>query len=552
VNNSFKELNQIEKNIILFQQSEQYYKHMSEAQNIIEQLSKNPDDFLKDKSYEEILQIFKSLNPYGQIINPKATDFTCLSYLPMRDEHIHKISTTAIIGYVYRALEEYEDLLNISDKVKIDTKYSKIIEANKRVVQNFLDHIFEYNPERDVMSAYDKPGEKCVRNNVSLDEKNHPYPILTDGIGMPGCNCQQPVDRTELLVELEDIYSELCNVNNVSLSNNDSMLSDEFRNEELKTNNVNNNPHYLSSKKKLNSLIDKVKCMNNRVNSNNAKLSLNKTNYSYTTLNGICDDVKCKCRKLSTFPVPSRDLFRRLSRYTDGNWEKIVKVASDMYYDKIDIETAIQVHKHFKNLENAKQYELDNGIKVPYPITTVKDGPWTLLTPCADNKQNVNYNTTSELKEMLDRGNKEKSLVKEMTSKRIQRKIKRSIIENNGDYDREGIEKYAKTSGMGGGKTLLDKSEKEEIDKFVQDYKTGKIDPRLLYENVDEDGIPLDAVQIDVVETDGKNLKKYPMYTQADWIHSEENTERKLEEQNETQLNKKNKDSKYEDIVVEE
>jgi len=511
---------------------------MSDVRNLISQLTSNPDDFLKDKSYEQILEIFKSLNPYGQIINPTATDFTCLSYLPMRDEHVHRISTTAIIGYVYRALEEYEDLLNISDMVKSNPKYSKIIEGNKRVVKNFLDHIFEFNPERDVMSAYDMPGEKCVRQPVNLDKNNHPLPIVMDGTAMPGCDCQQPVDRTELLVELEDIYSELCGV-----GNDESIVSKSIQLDD---------PHYLSTKKKLNSLIDKVKCMNNRINTSEAKLSL-KTNNNYTTLNGICDDNNCKCRKLSTCPVPSRDLFRRLTRYTDGNWEKIVKIASDMYYDKIDIETAVQVHKHFKNLENATQYQTDNGIKVCYPIVTVKDGPWVLLTPCADNNQNTTYNTTSELKEMLDRGNKEKKLVKEMTAKRVQRKIKRNIIENNGEYDREGIEKYAKTNGMGGGKTLLEKSDKEQLDKFVEDYKSGKIDPRLLYENVDEDGIPLDAVQIDVVETDGKSLKKYPMYTQADWVRDENTDETNKSTQSIQQTNKLTKSNKpYEDIVVEE
>jgi hypothetical protein len=224
-----------------------------------------------------------------------------------------------------------------------------------------------------------------------------------------------------------------------------------------------------------------------------------------------------------------------------------------MYYDKIDIETAVQVHKHFKNLENATQYQTDNGIKVCYPIVTVKDGPWVLLTPCADNNQNTTYNTTSELKEMLDRGNKEKKLVKEMTAKRVQRKLKRNIIENNGEYDREGIEKYAKTSGMGGGKTLLEKSDKEQLDKFVEDYKSGKIDPRLLYENVDEDGIPLDAVQIDVVETDGKSIKKYPMYTQADWV-KDENVENKNKSTQFTTptVNLTKSDKLYEDIVVEE
>ena len=79
---------------------------MSDVHSLINQLTSNPDDFLKDKSYDQILEIFKTLNPYGQIVNPKATDFTCLSYLPMRDEHVQRISTTAIIGYVYRALKE--------------------------------------------------------------------------------------------------------------------------------------------------------------------------------------------------------------------------------------------------------------------------------------------------------------------------------------------------------------------------------------------------------------------------------------------------------------
>jgi hypothetical protein len=469
---------------------------MDEAKKLLEELKRNPDALNNINDYEEALRLYKLLNPYGQQVNPKATDYTCISYIPMRDEHIHRISLVSIIGYVYRAYEEYEDLLNISDFVKNQPKYAEVIERNKKVIKTFLDAIFEYNPEKDVASSYVYPDEKSRRHPLVCDKNNHPLPILQDGIGMDGCNCQSPIDKTEL-------YRELNEINNYLLVCN---------------NNTDNN--FQNAYKQLNALMDKVKCMNNRTNNvseNYNYVPLNKVNSQYTTLNGICDDVSCKCRKLSVCPVPSKDLFARLTRYSDNNWEKIVKIASDLYVDKIDIENAIQIHKHFKTLESASNYEKENGIKVCYPIITVKDGPWTLLTPCADNRNNTSFDANSELKDILDRGNKEKKLVKDMTAKRVVRRIKKNIMENNGDYDREGIEKYAKASGMGNGKTLLEEKDKMDIDQFLNAYKDGKVDQRLLYENVDVDGIPLDAVQIDIVETDGKNIKKYPMFTKVDW-----------------------------------
>jgi hypothetical protein len=492
---------------------------MDEAKKLLHELSTNPDALNNITNYDEAIRMYKMLNPYGQQVNPKASDYTCLSYIPMRDEHIHRISLVSIIGYIYRAYEEYEDLFNISDFVKSQPRYAEIIKKNKKVVKDFLDCIFEYNPEKDVQSSYVPPEVGSRRTSLKCDSKGHPYPIVTDGIGMEGCNCQSPVDRKELYSELSDINALLLEVKH-----------NQYNSGSLNSGSLN------SAQSKLNALMDKVQCMNNRVNNVQEKygnIPLDKMNSNYTTLNGICDDKQCKCRKLSTCPVPSRDLFARLTRYSDNNWEKIVKMASDLYVDKIDIESAIQVHKHFKTLESASNYEKENGIKVCYPIITVKDGPWILLTPCAANKNNTSFDASSELKDILDRGNKEKKLVKEMVAKRVVKQVKKNILENQGEYDREGIDKYAKTSGMGNGKTLLTEEDKAKLDEFVSDYKQGKIDQRLLYENVDVDGVPLDAVQIDVIETDGKTVKKYPMYTKVDWDELKDDEENKDSEENE-------------------
>lgn len=434
---------------------------MSEIEAFLKKLKENPDSIKDITSYEEAMNLYKAINPYRQQINPNATNYTCISFMGMRDDHIYRIALMSVIGYLYRAHFEYEDLMFIPETVRKERK--ETIDKNKRVILDFLDCIFEYNPEKDVRTSYVRPTN--FEGVMNTDQNGHPCNIM---------------------------------VNDCEPTRNDLI-------------------HTLSSIKDMDELQAYINTLKEKQEGT--------LNTGYSSLDGICDKPNCKCKKLSKFAVPSQDLFRRLTRYTDNNWKKIVKITSDLYADSIEIETAIQVHKHFKSKDSAIEYQEDNGIKSSVPIITVKDGPWVILTTCEDEvRDKTQYNKMSnELKDILNRSDADKKLGDEMLKKRTKKQLKKNIHENKGEYDRAGVEQYSSSTGVGN-KSILTDVDKLELDEFAKLVREGKIDQRLLYENVDADGIPLDSVQVDVFEIKGDKSEKYPIYTKADWVKDSPDT----------------------------
>ena len=82
------------------------------------------------------------------------------------------------------------------------------------------------------------------------------------------------------------------------------------------------------------------------------------------------------------------------------------------------------------------------------------------------------------------------------------------------------IDNYAKQSGTARS-PMTDDNEKAELDDFANKIRKGEIDHRLIYENVDTEGVPLDAVQVDVIETNPEGINKFTFFTKADFPDQE-------------------------------
>ncbi len=153
----------------------------SDRLNLYLQVLDNKD--LSKLSQEKILEMRKRLNPYGRII-AGSDNYLNFSITQLSHEYWKKLIITSFVGYLNRMCDEWKVPTNvpvvsvydyIADKTKADTP-EKIATSNnasaiydyefnrkwmeKRViVKEFLEEMFQFNPDEHVRSSY-KPNYK--------------------------------------------------------------------------------------------------------------------------------------------------------------------------------------------------------------------------------------------------------------------------------------------------------------------------------------------------------------------------------------------------------
>jgi hypothetical protein len=161
----------------------------STADELNKLLDELDEETLEKMSDVEILELRKKLNPYGRTIEGSNKVLT-FSYTDLQGQYQKKLTTTAMIGYLNRMCDEWDvpvgvpvvpvydycknpDLINDFEKgLKNPTKelLDEIAENKKMmekrvVVKEFLEHMFQYNPDIHVRSAY-KPNPSDTTRNV--------------------------------------------------------------------------------------------------------------------------------------------------------------------------------------------------------------------------------------------------------------------------------------------------------------------------------------------------------------------------------------------------
>lgn len=133
---------------------------------------------------EELTRLRKELNPYGRTIQGSDRILT-FSYTDLRKEYLMRLLTTTFIGYLNRSCDEwhvpdgmvpvpvYEYL---QDPSKLDTIDSKVPDVDRKanrewmekriIVKEFLEDMFQFNPDKHVRSAYRPNPEDPQRTEV--------------------------------------------------------------------------------------------------------------------------------------------------------------------------------------------------------------------------------------------------------------------------------------------------------------------------------------------------------------------------------------------------
>jgi hypothetical protein len=157
------------------------------ANDLLKLLDEIDDESLSKMSEDDILNLRKKLNPYGRTIEGSNKILT-YSYTDLRHEYLKKIILTSIIGFLNRMcdewkvpegipvipvydyvqnpekLDEFEKTLSDPEIMRKEINLNKEYMAKRVVIKEFLEDMFQYNPDYHVRSAYNP--------NISDPERN--------------------------------------------------------------------------------------------------------------------------------------------------------------------------------------------------------------------------------------------------------------------------------------------------------------------------------------------------------------------------------------------
>lgn len=160
----------------------------SAASQLTKLLDELNEESIANMSNEEVLELRKKLNPYGRTIEGSDKILT-FSYTDLQFEYTKKIITTTMIGFLNRMcdewrvpdgipiipvydyvrdpskLDDFEKTLQNPDIMKKDLEFNKLTMSKRVIIKEFLEDMFQYNPDLHVRSAY-KPNPMDYERNI--------------------------------------------------------------------------------------------------------------------------------------------------------------------------------------------------------------------------------------------------------------------------------------------------------------------------------------------------------------------------------------------------
>jgi len=379
---------------------------------------------------EEILLMMKRLNPYGTIIEGSGNLLT-MSIINVREQYMRKLITTGIIGFLSQMNEEWgipdgAPVISPYDYINDPEVYKKMIEGMENpsqdfvdmineaeagmqeriVVQKFLEHCFQFNPNEHVKSAYKPnpadPERRVLKGNsaqLAIDHRKKKDKAFAD-----------MMDEYERVMALRDMSPRI-----EELKNPDEGLLEGI------------------------AVADPV---------------------------DFGKDESVVLRHLSNM-IPPSETFYRFNMYYEKNYDKLREAVQHLYCEKPDIEFAICPHNWHATEEDAKEYIEKHANSVIASVYTLNSSSWNLMGPFAKNAERTEfYGKNSEVITELLKGKKEDAKEGgELLKKRVKRAKRRNIKHagaNAPEFDKWKAKHQSKLTAMGAATPAADEYDSDE------------------------------------------------------------------------------------------
>ena len=390
---------------------------MTSSRNLAEELDRCLEE-LKNDDYEKlpkehILKLKKDVNPLGRTIQG-ADAYLNFSIINIQLEYYKKFITTAMIGFLNRMNDEWKvpegvpvipvyDYLN--DKSLLDTPKHTLESADSNakadyefnrkwmekriIVKEFLEEMFQFNPDEHVRSAF-RP------NHADKTRK----PIETPAAKLA---VKHLLKTSKEFKAKEELYTE---------------PTDEQRNTRT--------------------ILKKVKGKNGKVKEivktvpdaplNNAKHTtpIEKDSMVDPTLPSTVRNM-----------IPPHDTFGRFTMYHKENLETLREAVADLYCDKPDKELAINPYSWHSTLEDAEMFKKKHSGEVLAEVFTAHSGKWNLFDSFKIVRDSVNFynDQTIILEEMVKQHERDERLGQDLMKKRVEKAKKKNDIISGPDAE---------------------------------------------------------------------------------------------------------------------
>jgi hypothetical protein len=359
------------------------------------------DDYLSSLSDDDILKLRKELNPYGRTIEG-SDKVLAFSYTDLQADYLKKMMLTTMVGFLNRMLDEWRvspgiPVVTVYDYVKDPSKINDFektlqkpelmradLDANKELmkkkvfIKEFLEDMFQYNPDLHVRSSY-KPNTKDDERTVLSTPAAH-------------------LAISQLKSTDAEFREEMLQYDRQVLLHEKSQATSESKEETPLEENVEEKP-------------------------------------SLPTVGPILNNVVSDVRKRTTEMIPSADIFHRFQYYYDSNFEELQHIVNDLYCCKPDFTTAVNPYAWFDNENDADIFINKHKDEVISTIFKAHSGQWNIIAPFKKVRDSMRFfnKNTQVLENIMNQIEKDSKLGQELMKKRIKIQKKNNVAKEGPD-----------------------------------------------------------------------------------------------------------------------
>lgn len=368
-------------------------------------LNELDEDSVNKMSDDEILEMRRALNPYGRTIEG-SNNYLTFSYTDLRAEYQKKLITTGMIGFLNRMLDEWHvpdgvPVVSVYDYVKNPEKLDEFLEsvpdksvvqadvdlnkewmAKRVIVKEFLEEMFQYNPDFHVKSAY-------VPSPLDNDRELLDTPAGHLAINQLKGDAQFQEDMAK--------YQKLMDAKKKSADKERSEAEEKMTDEE-------------------------------KIAAKAAAAVEEKA---------LAESVVSQVREVTTNMIPPADFYHRYTYYAESNYEELRGIVQDIYGQPPDMETALNPYSWHETEEQADNFINKHKNEVITTIYKAHSGKWNMFGPFKKVRDTMRYfnDKTLVLEGIAKQIESDAKLGKQLMDKRIKIKKKKNIAEEGPDAE---------------------------------------------------------------------------------------------------------------------
>ena len=427
----------------------------------------------KDKRFTDATKLNKvvqAMSPYSYVIPNEGIKYVCLSITNMRDEYIRKFALTGLIGYLYRSLDEYK----MSENCTIIREEEITPEIMKK---------YDFIPwEWRDSDTFNKTFIEPLKNAEYVPERED----MTE----------EEIARAKAIFTADMVNKiiELTKERDTKIAMHEHCIIKKWLDKSFR---YNPDRHVRSAYAPSNYMVEQDEKEGYKI-SPKEKKKLNA--YRNALIDGP--------NKFTSI-IPPRDIFLRVHRYLESNFEGIRLAVSELYNEVPDLDFKINIHEVHDDVKKSIEYRNTHRDSLITTCDIIQTGAWVCLTDAEANRRKVEfYNQNTKLiEEMAKRREVDTKMASEMLNKRVKIKKRKNIKETGPDDEGALVKAYKNdmnTIKMG-------------TDSTKKVYKAGeKINPDDSHTDIDPN-LPDDAIQCNVISfnDDGSEMVKEAIFIEA-------------------------------------